>query len=468
MATKNSSSSLFSSLLDSTVKPNPDLSPPHPHPQPLLNSIDNRTILDDEDNDSSPPSPLFFSTPILNGQQTQEVIDRLLRLRHVEDDAHSPTLLAMQHEIEDLKSELVAARLQLEENEVEMRVLRQQAQTPRMGPLPPPPPGFADGYTIAISKQKKKKKKKSNRMESAQAAAQPTLPPGCTSIEQLPPPSSFSPGTTLPPGSESIQLPPTTSSPPSPGLLSPPPQPLQTVHVFHDSNLKNVTPEEISNSLKALTGQANSTSNFHIIPHETFTLPQTLNTIKRTTFKPTDIIVINTLTNDARQTKHRHARSPQQTKNTQTTIISYLKTLVHAHNIVVLESPPLLDTPTSDIFPYNFNSYLLTRQLGTRFSETLLGETHIYADGYHILRKSRHLLVKSVAAAIVNMQPHQRLNLPRPPRGIFGPWAAPLGVGMPPSTYVGAALASPISFRRARIPSLMDIRVQQSRKFMRR
>ena len=458
----SSSTSLFSSLLDSTIKPNPDLSPPHPHPhpQPLLNSLDDRTwmLLDDDDIDSSPP---LFSTPKLNGPQTQEFLDRLLRLRHVEvaDDAASPAH-AMQREIEDLKSELVAARMQLEENEVEMRVLRQQMQAQQLGPLPPPPPEYADGYKFAISKKKKKKKKKREQMEAALTAAEPTLPPGCTSIRHLPPPSSSSPNTTLPPGSIPIQLPPPTSCPPPhPRLLPPPPQLLPTAHVFHDSNLKHVTPDEISKSLKIVAGQTNSPPHYHIMPHETFTLPQTLNTIKRTTFKSTDIIIINTLTNDARQTKHRHARSPQQTKHTQTTIINYLKTLVPAHNIVILESPPLLETPTSDIFPYNLNSYLLSRHLGTRFSETLVGESHLFKDGYHILRSSRQLLVKSVAAAIANVRPHQRFNLPRPPHGIYGPWAAPSDVGMLPSTYGSAALSRPISFRRAGIPSLMDINI---------
>lgn len=121
-------------------------------------------ILDDDDIDSSPPSPLLFSTPKLNGPQTQEFLDRLLLLRHVEvaDDAVNPAFLAMQREIEDLKSELVAARMQLEENEVEMRVLRQQAQAPQLGTLPPPPPDFADGFkSLSQNRRKKKRKKRS-------------------------------------------------------------------------------------------------------------------------------------------------------------------------------------------------------------------------------------------------------------------------------------------------------------------
>ena len=40
----SSSVSLFSSLLDSTIKPNPDLTPPDPHPHPLGASLSDETV----------------------------------------------------------------------------------------------------------------------------------------------------------------------------------------------------------------------------------------------------------------------------------------------------------------------------------------------------------------------------------------------------------------------------------------
>ena len=465
---KFSSPNLFSSLLDTTIQPNSVLLPVllPPLPQTLRDSLDDDDDIVHFDRTAFKTADLFPSaSPVLTstprpGPLTQEVVDRMLELRRVDDD--EDVVAAYRRENEELKSEVAALRLEREDLEKELTRVRQLLSKSSAQQQPPPPPEFADGYQV----------------EAAHVAAEATLPPGCVSIQHLPPPPPSSTDTTLPPGSMSIQLPPpgspphpTGCPPPPTGCPPPPSQPLPTIHVFHDSNLKSVTADEILNSLKIINGQTNTTTNHNITPHETFTLPQTLNAIKRITFKPNDSVILNILTNDARQTKHRQERSPQQTKNTQTAIINYLKAFIPLHHIVILESPPLLNTPTSDIFPFNLNSYLLSRQLGTRFSETLIGEGHLFKDGYHVLRSARHLLVKSVAAAIANVRPHQRLKLLRPPHGNYGPWAAPLGVGMLPSTYQSAAVArpsAPINFRRAGIQPLMDINIRQPRNFKRR
>ena len=192
----------------------------------------------------------------------------------------------------------------------------------------------------------------------------------------------------------------------------------------------------------------NNNNKYNIIPDPTFTLPQTLNKIKQTNFKPNDRIIIHILTNDARQTKNRNRRSPEQTRQLQTQIIQHLLKYIPRQNITLLESPPLLDSPHSDIFPYNYASVQLSRQFGTRFADTLIGEKHLGRDGFHILPSARHLLLKSVAAAIGHFSPHQKFGHARPPFGEFGPWAAPNGHGVFPPQYRHVAMAQPIVFRR--------------------
>ena len=139
-------------------------------------------------------------------------------------------------------------------------------------------------------------------------------------------------------------------------------------------------------------------------------------------------------------------KTTHETKQLQTKIITYLKNFVHPHNIIILESPPLLTSPVSDILPYNSTSHSLAHQLGVRFAQTLVGEEHIWRDGYHLSNRFRHLLTKSVAAAAADVNPHHHFGLFRPPHGPFGPWVAPVGQGMLPFSNVAAA--QPIQFRR--------------------
>ena len=164
-----------------------------------------------------------------------------------------------------------------------------------------------------------------------------------------------------------------------------------------------------------------------------------------------------------------HARTPTQTKNIQTSIIQHARQFIPAKNIVILEAPPLLSNPNSDIYPYNNSSYLVSQQLGSRFAKTLIGEFHIFRDGFHIQRSARHLLIKSVAAAIANVDPHNHFNLPPPPYGNFGPWAAPNEQGfLPPLSgpnFLSAAVSSPINVRRTHIRPLMDVQIPRVRHF---
>ena len=425
-SSSRSSSSLFSSRIDQTVVPtnqNLELATLVPTPDVVvaLRSLVQLPLSSPVSSPQHSFSPTLSSTPL---PSTQSFAVRLAALRKNDDDDDDgdDRYQVLLDRNKALEAELSAMRLQYEEATAEIERLRseQQQQQPPFAPV--------------LSKAKKKRDKKN-------AAAQNTLPPGCTSLElETPPPP-----------------PPQVSSP----LLSTPPPPpadLPTVHLFHDSNLRDIKPDEIQQAVKNATKQAD-TPNYTYSTHQTYTLPQTFAKIKQTTFKKHDIVIINTLTNDARQTKNRKACTPRQTQNTQSKIINHLKTFIQAKNIIILESPPLSSSTGSDIFPFNCSSFLLSRQLGTRFAETLVGEAHLFRDGYHILRKARHLLVKSVVAAILNVRPHQLFACRRPPYGDFGPWIAPSGQGMP-LDFRGAALSRPISFRRPVISPLMNFRIR--------
>ena len=420
---------------------------------------------------------------------------------------------AIMRQIEELRSEIAALRLQHEEDQQVIAHLRQNP--PQQHPLThqhplqqQPQPGIStptetDGLIPYISKSKKKKMKK---MERERMAAETTMPPGCEpnpfALPPLrPPPSTSRPltslpttrmtaETTLPPGCEHNVLSPLnpTSRPPNPTsrpanptsrpanptsrpanptpattpvATSPAaatqPQHLPTLFLYHDSNLKNVTAAEIKKYISQI--------NYIINPQETFTLSQTLDKIKQTNYGRNDLVIINTLTNDARNTKNRQRRSPDNTRQLQTQIIDHLLSFIPRQNITFLESPPLLDSPDSDIFAYNIGSYQIARKFGINFAQTLIGEQHVWTDGYHILKNKRPLLVKSVAAAALKVNPHQHFGLRRPPFGDFGPWPTPNGQGAFRPEYRQAAMSLPMNFRRPRsILPLMGINIRRPQR----
>ena len=131
------------------------------------------------------------------------------------------------------------------------------------------------------------------------------------------------------------------------------------------------------------------------------------------------IVVIGIMTNEAKFSKpirNTHSRLSR--------IITKLKTQTHPDNIVILEAVPSLPF---NIFAYNNASWVLCRKMGVRFARTLVGEHHLWRDGVHVRHNCRHLLEKSVAAAIANVDPGRLFRLERPPHGPFGPWEYPFG-----------------------------------------
>ena len=187
------------------------------------------------------------------------------------------------------------------------------------------------------------------------------------------------------------------------------------------------------------------------------------------------------MTNDSRRTKHRQPKTIQQTYKIQHDILSHITRLIPPKNIIILESPPLL---YFDIFPYNNGSFLIAQKFGVTFAPTLVGEQQLWTDGIHVLNSARHLLVKSVAAAVAGIDPHRHYRLARPPNGAFGPWMRPFGYRPAPSrrppiihdhhwmahdvrpTFNNVAAAGPFYFQRRRyqhppgIRPLMELNIR--------
>ena len=138
------------------------------------------------------------------------------------------------------------------------------------------------------------------------------------------------------------------------------------------------------------------------------------------------------MTNDARQTKNRQQKTLNEARIYQHKIINFIRQKTSRSNIIILESPPLLQ---NDIYPYNRLSYETSKLFGLRFAPTLVGEQHLWEDGVHILHNCRPLLINSVAAAILGKNPLEHFKLARPPHGAYGPWTAPFGFRPAPSRF---------------------------------
>ena len=389
---------------------------------PLLFSTPNADVQLTSDDDPDPPQEI----------QTQEFLERLHRLRQddviVADEAR-PAFIALQRVADDLRSELLAARLQLEEKEIEIQELREQLQA-----LPP----SSDVLQPFISKSKRKKKKKRQQIEAVTAAAaNMTRPPGSDSVT-LPPPT---PRPNLQPAQQ--QQPVQRQQQPQTQQQHRQSQP-QTIYFYHDSNSddKFLTTNDIQYTLDLINKKQNRPTNkYNIHKHATYELRQTYNKITHTTYNRNDIVILNILTNDARTTKNRPPKTLFQTKTLLSAIYDHLLSQLSPNNIILLESPPLL---YEDIFPHAALSLQAAWEKGVRFAPTLIGETHVRRyDGVHIEKGYHHLLAKAVACAILRQNPHPLFGLGRPPQGIFGPWLSPRGQGMALPAYSSTAARPP-------------------------
>ena len=161
-----------------------------------------------------------------------------------------------------------------------------------------------------------------------------------------------------------------------------------------------------------------TTNNKNIELHLTYHLNGTFKDLQKRDHT-NSIIVLNVGTNDTR-----HGTPITNSMHTLTRIINKLKQQTSPQNIIILESSP---STTFDIHPFNHASFSLSRQMGVRFSPILVGEHHLYKDGLHVLRKYKHLMVKSAATAILDIDPLRFYGVARPPAGPNGPWLFPWG-----------------------------------------
>ena len=88
-----------------------------------------------------------------------------------------------------------------------------------------------------------------------------------------------------------------------------------------------------------------------------------------------------------------------------------------------MEAPPAIPF---DLYPYNRATARLCEKRSIHYRPTLIGESHLFRkDGYHIQNQHRPLLTRSIAAAVLLIDPHLHFNIQSPPSGPYGPWKLP-------------------------------------------
>ena len=177
------------------------------------------------------------------------------------------------------------------------------------------------------------------------------------------------------------------------------------VRIYHDSNLRWSSPSQIKDTFKSLN--LGNPDNFIVELSYTPTLEQLVTAVERDN-NTNATVVISTMTNNA---KDHQSVSKCELKLKKAVGVLTQQTL--PKNIIFLESPPSFKC---DIFPYNNMAYNLCKSSGLTFSFNLLSYIHIKPDGLHIKRAFKHLMVKSVAAALAGREPFSIFGLTLPRR----------------------------------------------------
>ena len=303
---------------------------------------------------SDSQQPLFSATPpsSLELPPTQDLKVRLKKLRNVstssspryrvvglsdqedDDDEHVDDIRLLKRQLDDLKSELTALRLQFDINEEERKTLAkendelrqkislssidQERESPdRMG-LDLPDVNCEThnrefdgvtsngGFTTATSKAKKKKKRK----HEAAASVAATSPSSATT-------TSAAPSTTA--GLPTIDSAASDAS----AATAASAQQTRNIHILHDSNTK-ANHDELKTHYANIIKQTNKSKisediQFHL--HPSYTLEKTLHDIKKLNLTSNDHIIITPLTNNARITNSGRHSTTRQTSNKQSEII---------------------------------------------------------------------------------------------------------------------------------------------------
>ena len=211
-----------------------------------------------------------------------------------------------------------------------------------------------------------------------------------------------------PPPQPSPELPRVDSNSVSSSPLPRSPQKTQ-VRIYHDSNLKWSSPDKIMKNVKDLSLRCVdlNPNNLEISMTYTPRLEDMQSAIDKDD-NTNGIVIISTLTNNVKdkQTVGKTSFLLQRSINS-------LKAQTSPENIIFLESPPSL---RFDIFHHNQMAFQLCKHSRVRFAFNLLARSHIKPDGLHILPEFKHLMVKSVAAAIAKREPFSLLGCRIPRR----------------------------------------------------
>ena len=221
-----------------------------------------------------------------------------------------------------------------------------------------------------------------------------------------PTPLAYPPSVPLHPTKSPPFLMPPPSLPPLRPMASPSPQmaqnhlsvplphppPPKRVIIYGTSNYQT-RHHQLKSSLRSLRQDSKEKYDIQFI--RSYTLEKTFEMVK--TRDHTDaIVVVSVLTNNARK-----GQSLSHIRGYQEAIIWMLKQETDAKNIVFLACPPATAFQTSI---YNCYTQDLCDKEGIRFSNTLIKQDHLGSDGYHLQFKHQHLMSKSVAAAILDME----------------------------------------------------------------
>lgn len=180
--------------------------------------------------------------------------------------------------------------------------------------------------------------------------------------------------------------------------------PHQNVIIYHDSNLAWSQTSTIEQAVKNInTYRPHPINNVRVTKCYTPRLEDTLRAI-RSTDHTNSIVILSVMTNNANAYQS-VSHSTSLLKN----VVDYLKNETYAQNIIVLESPP---SRRFNIFPFNKAMFDLCHSMGVFFARNLLKQNHLKTDGLHILNHYKHLMIKSVAAAIKKVDPKQYYRFP--------------------------------------------------------
>ena len=164
------------------------------------------------------------------------------------------------------------------------------------------------------------------------------------------------------------------------------------VIIYGDSNYQT-RHHQLKSSLRSL--RQDSTEQYDIQFIRSYTLEKTFEMVK-TRDHSDAIVVVSVLTNNAKK-----GQSLSYIRGYQEAIIWMLKQETNASNIVFLACPPATAFQTRI---YNCYTQDLCDEESIRFSNTLIKEEHLWLDGYHLQFKYQHLMSKSVAAAVLDME----------------------------------------------------------------